>query len=307
VTDGPSIDEYDLSPLKDTEATVYCCSLACLYVPRIDYYVIHDWEGLETGEFMNVPPCKVLIYNQKCYDLSVANEEFMYEHEVIFDTDGHLHYNYTKLKKIYFLGEDGYCLYDGTPRRQELEYSKRSRYKAFKAPPDHAKLCKQQKFLRYHPENNQLGGYRYMWFRIKHHIEKLAYLNSQGCEAYTLCVDSIFPYEVPQAVLNQPYGKIFRSGNALVFKIIPDNSKTDAWQKLTIENCVNYCIQYRKKFPNVPVFVLTNEPECGTLEQHDIRVGKLEDKVYGHHFDSISERVLYFNERAKKVSNGSKI
>lgn len=128
---GPSLDDYDLSPLENTQATVFCMGRSYRYV-KPDWWVIGDWQRgiqcMEEDEVLCSQLPKIFIPHiadeiEKVFpgvksngivledhaDTGLGNETFTVAMEAAVRLGA---------KRIYVLGVDGGCSASGFPRRR---------------------------------------------------------------------------------------------------------------------------------------------------------------------------------------------
>lgn len=287
--DGPGCDEYDLSSVWKSGCATYGYNRSFQQGPIQNYVVYH--EACLLDMLRNNPyPAKVRAQQElEPFFKKYANRE-LHSFEAVTTSslpvcvaysDGH--------RKIFTIGEDGYFTTRG--RQRKLRHSRRLTYNPemqLFIPNDDDSVNEVTR-VDHFATMNRLG----VAWNCRQMYSDAEIINLNPFSWVGLV------HRTPTAILEQPFGRIDRFGEAIVFVIEPyatteigSNTYHPCFGPGTITDYVKLVIELRGLQPNLPIFVRSAwkwEELRDRLEINDVLVGPLESQVDMSTFEHVRE------------------
>lgn len=287
LTDGPSCDEYDLTPIWDSGCTTVGYNRAWQQ-GRIDHYVAFHGPCIQDFLDNSDYPATVHALPQYRTLFDMHAKPGLHEFRVSNSALPVCTAYSIGCRKIFVLGEDGYYTTRGRHRGQR--HSAKLHYEGHIAvyAPQEFRAADLKNPVDYYATMNRVGV---AWNSQRTYHDALIFTLSPFSWPRLV-------YPIPGEILQQPFGNIDRTGEAVVIEIGPytENDQVDA---VHYHDCfaaadwlkhANAVKRLRAMQPNIAIFVrsawcvgaLTKE-----LAGYDIVVGSLEDQVDPAGFSNI--------------------
>lgn len=287
ISDGPSLDEFDLTQLYNKKCIILSYGRSYKVLPKFDYYVIHDWNVIDKNHINEMDSTKILAMNPTVWE-SLQKWKYKDNHKLI-QCYSHFFTVFDNIKNIFYLGEDGYLNNDGTPRlfanlysKQLIEY-KRIVYNIF------CDVNIQEQFDNYIVPSNRLNKQLGASFtaatknRVGRHLKFLNDALNRGISVYTLTFNSIYPYIYYQKLLEEKFGKIDRTGTLLVL----------TRKEFDLESTIRCIKIMRMNMPNQAIAIVDEDVK-------DLLIGSIDED---NELNLCNYNDLHSNNQFKEIIN----
>lgn len=288
--DGPGCDEYDLSNVWKSGCATYGYNRAFQQGPIENFVVYHE---ICLIDFLHNHPHRAKVRAQaelrSVWEKHADKELHSFEAITTSSIPTCVAYE-DGYRKIYTIGEDGYFTTRGRQRR--LRHSQRLRYnREIQATiPNDDKAVLEITRVDHFATMNRAG---IAWnLRSRYPDAKIINLNPFSWVGLI--------HETPSSILNAPFGRIDRFGEAIVFVIEPYTSTEVTSNNYhpcfdvgrPVEDYAGVIRNLRLMHPNLPIFVRSAWKVVELkfwLEPHDILVGPLDAQVEMGTFEHVRE------------------
>lgn len=289
LADGPSSQEYDLSELRSSGATIVCYGRIAGSI-RPDYYLLADLGFAEVLE--QLPPTRVLVSRDGPY----GGEQGARHWRELCQTRGH-EYQWAPREcahhpvlnclalgaaSVFLLGHDGYHLNNG--RLASASHA---------ADLHDTTAISRQRYAQRPRDERQADFWVTDINRISWDMTIKAAHKVQGIapQIYNLSLASRHRpvWDVHANVLEQPFGRIDRRGSALVVHILDTDAEIESldlrpaaprarWGPLHFGNHAEFINNLRRIEPHLAIYVRTDTKieRLASLLADDIQIGGLQ-------------------------------